>query len=151
MCFRDLTILTASETIDVNGGMNLETLKVNGELKWLNFLLFHSLTFYNKLQYSLLMFFNSIPLVLTFYQFCRIIFLTSVMIPVFLWCQQTFPKAFVKAHMVSLGFPSIFKGSYGFSFKVLTLTSFLFLGSHLSQIFSLSYNTRFFTGFLFLV
>ena len=33
MCFRDLTILTASETIDVNGGLNLETLKVNGELK----------------------------------------------------------------------------------------------------------------------
>ena len=33
MCSRDLTILTASEIIDVNGEMNLETLKVNGELE----------------------------------------------------------------------------------------------------------------------
>ena len=47
MRFRDLTILTALETIDVNGGMNLETLKVNGELEGLNLLLFYSLTYYN--------------------------------------------------------------------------------------------------------
>ena len=106
--------------------------------------------FYNKLQNSLLRFFNSISLVLTFYQFCLIILLTSVVIPFFLRCQQTFPRAFVRAHMVSLGFSSIFKGLYGFSFKVFTLTSFLFLGSHLSQIFSSSNNSRFSLVFCFL-